>query len=161
MVTVPARQGFEAADLLLRESDSAGPVLHDDADNTLSFVVPPGTAAEWDVPGSACTRTHGRGLDLGAARAAGAPDAGTGRAASAYPAGEAGAARGDGPAREDGADRDAGAEWQQAAPPPPPLPGAAWLVPPTDAYRETTDPAVLRAALGEAARVIEAMDRCR
>ncbi|MFT2016964.1 hypothetical protein ACMA1D_14110 [Streptomyces sp. 796.1] len=159
MVTVPARQGFEAADLLLRESDGVGPVLHDGADNTLSFVVPAGTAAEWDVPGSACTRTHGRGLDIGAVEAAGTP--GAGRAAGAYPAGEAGANRGDGPAREDRADRDAGPEPAQPAPPPPPLAGAAWLVPPADAYRETTDPAVLRAALGEAARVIEAVDRCR
>ncbi len=41
----------------------------------------------------------------------------------------------------------------------PPVPGAGWLVPPAEAYRDATDLAVLRAALGEAARVIEVIDR--
>ncbi|MEK8171027.1 hypothetical protein NKH77_20165 [Streptomyces sp. M19] len=39
--------------------------------------------------------------------------------------------------------------------------GAGWLVPPHAAYADATDPAELRAALGQAARTIEAVDRCR
>nr|WP_149184802.1 hypothetical protein [Streptomyces sp. TRM49041] len=63
LVTVPARQGLEAVDILRRGGAPAvGPVLHDDVGDTLGFLVPPGTAAAWDVPGSACTRTEGRGL---------------------------------------------------------------------------------------------------
>ncbi|MFE6780163.1 hypothetical protein [Streptomyces sp. NPDC057702] len=131
VVTVPARQGIEAVDLLrLRESGGIGPVLHDDACDTLGFVVPAGTAAGWDVPGSACTRAHARGPRSGAC---------TGRATTPPGAREA----------------------TDAAPPAAsPVRAAGWLVPPADAYSEATDPAVLRAALGEAARVIEAIDRC-
>lgn len=64
LVTVPARQGLEAVDILRRGSDheAVGPVLHDGACAVLGFLVPPGTAEAWDVPGSACTRTDGRGL---------------------------------------------------------------------------------------------------
>lgn len=122
LVTVPARQGLEAVDILRRgigprTADAAapeappgtvGPVLHDGGCDTLGFLVPPGTAAGWDVPGSACTQTFGRGV-----RAAG----------------------------------------------PPPVAGTGWLVPP-ERDAAVTDPAVLRAALGEAARLIEAADRC-
>ncbi|MCH0543233.1 hypothetical protein I3F58_27520 [Streptomyces sp. MUM 203J] len=55
LVTVPARQGLEAVDILRRTGAPAvGPVLHDDSSDTLGFLVPPGTAAAWDVPGSAC-----------------------------------------------------------------------------------------------------------
>ncbi|GAA2923299.1 hypothetical protein GCM10020221_19240 [Streptomyces thioluteus] len=43
----------------------------------------------------------------------------------------------------------------------PPVTGTGWLVAPDAAFSEATDPAVLRAALGEAARTIEAVDRCR
>ncbi|WP_372499387.1 hypothetical protein [Streptomyces sudanensis] len=64
LVTVPARQGLEAVDILRRGAPAVGPVLHDGAGGTLGFLVPPGTAADWDVPGSACTRTDGRGLRL-------------------------------------------------------------------------------------------------
>ncbi|CAL9527259.1 hypothetical protein [Streptomyces sp. enrichment culture] len=65
VVTVPARQGLEAVDILRRGArDAVGPVLHDDGGGTLGFLVPPGTAAAWDVPGSTCTRTDGRGLRL-------------------------------------------------------------------------------------------------
>ncbi|AJE82733.1 hypothetical protein SLNWT_2357 [Streptomyces albus] len=111
VVTVPSRQGLEAVDILRRQScEGVGPVLHDDDHDTLSFVVPRGTAEGWDVPGSDCTRTAGGGLPLG--RAAEAPE------------------------------------------------GTDWLVPPRDAD-PVTDPAVLRAALGEAARTIEAADNCR
>ncbi|MGK5629584.1 hypothetical protein [Streptomyces sp. URMC 123] len=125
LVTVPARQGLEAVDILRRGTSGAvrlaataapaaalgvGPVLHDGACDTLGFLVPPGTAAAWDLPGSACTQTYGRGT----------------RAAAAEP----------------------------------PVAGTGWLVPPADAA-EVTDPVVLRAALGEAARTIEAADRCR
>ncbi|MER7485924.1 hypothetical protein ABTY20_08465 [Streptomyces sp. NPDC126497] len=62
VVTVPARQGLEAVDILRRGAgDAMGPVLHDDGCDTLGFLVPPGTAAAWDVPGSVCTETEGRG----------------------------------------------------------------------------------------------------
>lgn len=75
VVTVPTRQGLEAVDILRRASspgDGMGPVLHDDGDDTLGFVVPAGTAAAWDVPGSTCTGTDGRGLRLAPAPAPGA-----------------------------------------------------------------------------------------
>ncbi|WP_228977041.1 hypothetical protein [Streptomyces sp. DH12] len=74
LVTVPARRGLEAVDILRRVAPAVGPVLHDDASDTLGFVVPPGTAAAWDVPGSACTGTDGRGLRVPAGPPA-APDA--------------------------------------------------------------------------------------
>ncbi|PNG18845.1 hypothetical protein [Streptomyces cahuitamycinicus] len=110
VVTVPARQGLEAVDILRRgPGDAVGPVLHDDGGDTLGFLVPPGTAAAWDVPGSTCTETDGRGLPL-------APE--------------------------------------------PPGAGPDWLLPPGEADL-ATDPAVLREALGEAARMIEAADSCR
>ena len=108
LVTVPTRQGLEAVDLLLHGS-GVGPVLHDSTGASLGFLVPPGTADCWDLPGSSCTSTDGRGLVL------------------------------------DGA---------------PPAADTGWLVPPhTDT--EVTDPAVLRAALGEAARTIELVDGCQ
>ncbi|MFE6098475.1 hypothetical protein ACFVQ4_00725 [Streptomyces laurentii] len=115
LVTVPARQGLEAVDILRRGGAPAvGSVLHDGACDTLGFLVPPGTAAAWDLPGSACTRTDGRGLRL---------------------------------------------------PEPPELPGpdgattrpADWLLPPGDGGH-VTDPVMLREALGQAARLIEAAD---
>lgn len=103
LVTVPFRQGLEAVDLLRLWHGTLGPVLHDGACHTLGFLVPPGTAAGWDVPGSACT-------------------GGTGQ---------------------------------------PPMPGGGWLVPP-DAYtHRATEPSRLRAALGQAARTMAAVDRCR
>ncbi|MGW1063462.1 hypothetical protein ACWD4F_02905 [Streptomyces aureus] len=111
LVTVPARQGLEAVDILRRgAADHVGPVLHDGGGDTLGFLVPPGTADAWDVPGSTCTQTDGRGL--------------------------------------------------RATAPEPPVEGSDWLLPPGDADL-ATDPAVLRAALGEAARLIEAADGCR
>ncbi len=112
VVTVPARQGLEAVDILRRGAgESVGRVLHDHGCDTLGFLVPPGTAAAWDVPGSTCTETAGRGTRL-------------------------------------------------APVPEPPVEGSDWLLPPGDADL-ATDPAVLRAALGEAARLIEAADSCR
>ncbi|MFE9096321.1 hypothetical protein [Streptomyces sp. NPDC007264] len=111
LVTVPARQGLEAVDILRRGAgDCVGPVLHDDECDTLGFLVPPGTADAWDVPGSTCTQTNGRGMSLVA--------------------------------------------------PESPAEGTDWLLPPGDAEL-ATDPVVLRAALGEAARLIEAADNCR
>ncbi|MFD3548532.1 hypothetical protein ACFWUW_23510 [Streptomyces sp. NPDC058655] len=115
LVTVPTRQGLEAVDIIRRAASRAGgvgPVLHDGAGDTLGFLVPPGTADAWDMPGSACTHTNGRGMrfDEAPAPAAG----GTG----------------------------------------------GWLLPP-EAVGPVTDPEVLRAALGEAARLIEAADNCR
>ncbi|CAM5682130.1 hypothetical protein SALBM135S_04092 [Streptomyces alboniger] len=63
LVTVPARQGLEAVDILRRGAgDTIGPVLHDGGCDTLGFLVPPGTADGWDLPGSACTQTFGRGM---------------------------------------------------------------------------------------------------
>ncbi|MFF9769833.1 hypothetical protein ACF1GT_25130 [Streptomyces sp. NPDC014636] len=110
LVTVPARQGLEAVDILRRgAADAVGPVLHDDGCDTLGFLVPAGTAACWDLPGSTCTETDGRGLRLN-------PD--------------------------------------------PPVKGSDWLLPPGEADL-ATDPVVLRRALGEAARLIEAADSCR
>ncbi|MFJ9860446.1 hypothetical protein ACIRVN_23565 [Streptomyces albogriseolus] len=109
VVTVPARQGLEAVDILRRGAgDAVGPVLHDGGCDTLGFLVPPGTAAEWDVPGSVCTETDGRGIRL-------TPDR--------------------------------------------PAKGSDWLVPPGEADL-ATDPAVLREALGQAQRMIEAADSC-
>lgn len=109
LVTVSTRQGLEAVDILRRgASDAVGPVLHDDGCDTLGFVVPAGTAAAWDVPGSTCTETNGRGLALH---------------------------------------------------PEPPVEGSDWLLPPGEADL-ATDPVVLQAALGEAARLIEVADNC-
>ncbi|MFB6618943.1 hypothetical protein ACIGFK_06420 [Streptomyces sp. NPDC085524] len=114
LVTVPARQGLEAVDIIRRAASPAGgvgPVLHDGSGDTLGFLVPPGTADAWDLPGSACTQTNGRGVRFG-----------------------------------DAVSPTAGA--------------TGWLLPP-EAVGPVTDPAVLRAALGEAARLIEAADNCR
>lgn len=110
LVTVPARQGLEAVDILRRGRDheAVGPVLHNGACDTLGFLVPSGTADAWDVPGSACTRTDGRGLRL---------------------------------------------------PTTPPAAGSGWLLPPAE-DAPVTDPAVLRAALDQAARLLEAADGC-
>ncbi|WP_176741104.1 hypothetical protein [Streptomyces agglomeratus] len=125
LVTVPVRQGLEAVDIIRRASAPAvGPVLHDGSCATLGFLVPPGTADAWDLPGSACTQTSGRGLRL--------PLALTG---------------------------DIGADAPSLAPEPS-VTGTGWLLPPDDTG-PVTDPAVLRAALGEAARLIEAADRVR
>ncbi|MFJ3519882.1 MULTISPECIES: hypothetical protein [unclassified Streptomyces] len=114
LVTVPTRQGLEAVDIIRRAASQAGgvgPVLHDGSGDTLGFLVPSGTADAWDLPGSACTQTNGRGLRLG-----------------------------------DAVSSTAGA--------------TGWLLPP-EAVGPVTDPDVLRAALGEAARLIEAADNCR
>ncbi|WP_046775492.1 hypothetical protein [Streptomyces yangpuensis] len=114
LVTVPARQGLEAVDIIRRaagRSGPVGPVLHDGSGGTLGFLVPPGTADAWDLPGSACTQTNGRGMRFG-----------------------------------DAVSPTAGA--------------TGWLLPP-EAVGPVTDPEVLRAALGEAARLIEAADNCR
>ncbi|MFD7230484.1 hypothetical protein [Streptomyces sp. NPDC059881] len=116
LVTVPTRQGLEAVDILRRGcAPAVGPVLHDRSCDTLGFLVPPGTAAGWDMPGSACTQTSGRGLRIPA---------------------EPGAA---------------------AGPAEPPVNGSGWLLPPGDTG-PVTDPVVLREALGQAARMIEAAD---
>ncbi|MGW0532170.1 hypothetical protein [Streptomyces sp. NPDC003032] len=120
LVTVPARQGLEAVDILRRcAGDTIGPVLHDGSCDTLGFLVPPGTADGWDLPGSACTQTFGRGMRVYAE-----PEPGP-------------------------------------AVPEPPVAGTGWLLPPGGETDPVTDPAVLRAALGQAARTIEAADNCR
>lgn len=98
VVSVPSRQGLEAVDLL-RLTTGVGPVLHDRSGDSLEFLVPPGTADCWDLPGSQCRRTDGDPTSC----------------------------------------------------------GSGWLLPPhTD--MAVTDPAVLRAALGAAARTIELVD---
>lgn len=117
LVTVPARQGLEAVDILRRGSaEAVGPVLHDDGCDTLGFVVPAGTAAAWDLPGSTCTGTDGRGLRGAVPAVPAVPTVLTG-----------------------------------------PSEGPGWLLPP-DTADPATDPADLRRALGEAARLIEAAD---
>ncbi|MBT2488125.1 hypothetical protein J7E96_06205 [Streptomyces sp. ISL-96] len=140
LVTVPVRQGLEAVDIIRRASAPAvGPVLHDGPCATLGFLVPPGTADGWDMPGSACTQTSGRGL-----RIPSIPSALSVPSIPSVPAVLAG---------------DIGADSPPLVPEPP-LAGSGWLLPPTDTG-PVTDPAVLRAALGEAARLIEAADRVR
>ena len=112
LVTVPARQGLEAVDILRRGADpeAVGPVLHDGACDTLGFLVPPGTAD------------------------------GLGRAGQRLYADERPRACASPPSRRS--------------------PAAAGCCRPA-ADARVTDPAVLRAALGEAARLIEAADNCR
>lgn len=101
LVTVPSRQGLEAADIL-RLRTGVGPVLHERAGDTLGFLVPAGTAEAWDVPGSACCEALARGH--------------------------------------------------------PQAPAGRWIVPPGP-EAAVTDPALLRDALGEAARTLEAARR--
>jgi hypothetical protein len=113
LVTVPTRHGLEAVDIL-RLRDGIGPVLHDRAGDTLGFLVPPGTADCWDLPGSACTQTY---------------------------------------------QREAHERGPRRTPSEPPVAGTGWLVPPEGAYAHATEPAELRAALGEAARTIAAASR--
>ncbi|WP_307792319.1 hypothetical protein [Streptomyces verrucosisporus] len=72
LVTVPARHGLEAVDIL-RLRECVGPVLHDGAGGTLGFLVPPGTADGWDLPGSVCVPAHRR-----SGRPSDPPVAGTG-----------------------------------------------------------------------------------
>lgn len=79
LVTVPTRQGLEAVDIIRRATHhttpGVGPVLHDGSGDTLGFLVPPGTADAWDLPGSACTQTNGRGLRIGDAELSASPAA--------------------------------------------------------------------------------------
>ncbi|MFJ2195225.1 hypothetical protein [Streptomyces violaceusniger] len=146
LVTVPARQGLEAVDILRRACDGLGPVLHDNAGDTLGFLVPPGTADGWDLPGSACTQTSGRGIRINIGSGTGTPaEAGDPQSADTQSA------------ETRAGDIEAGAAGDDA----PPGIGTGWLVPPDAAYTVATDPAELRAALGEAARTIEAVDRCQ
>ncbi|WP_413809307.1 hypothetical protein [Streptomyces sp. OE57] len=171
LVTVPARQGLEAVDIMRRACDGLGPVLHDNAGDTLGFLVPPGTADGWDLPGSACTQTSGRGIRINIGSGTGIPaeagDTRTGDSASGDPSSgdsesgdnasgdntSGGTATGD----SEPGDTTSGAAGNEA----PPGVGTGWLVPPDAAYSVATDPADLRAALGEAARTIEAVDRCQ
>ncbi|WP_433549506.1 hypothetical protein ACQPZG_22695 [Streptomyces sp. CA-294286] len=146
LVTVPARQGLEAVDILRRAAGATrsgtpgappagvGPVLHDGPCDTLGFLVPPGTADCWDLPGSACTQTLGRGTSFADA----VQDRPDYDPVTTLPTRET-AAR---------------------VVPEPPVTGTGWLLPPTDTG-PVTDPAILRSALDEAARLIEAADRCR
>ncbi|WP_052433418.1 hypothetical protein [Streptacidiphilus carbonis] len=55
LVTVPERQGLETVDIL-RLRGACGPVLHEDADATLSFLVPAGAVDTWHLPGGSCTQ---------------------------------------------------------------------------------------------------------
>nr|WP_262699741.1 hypothetical protein [Streptomyces sp. NEAU-383] len=168
LVTVPARQGLEAVDILRRACDGLGPVLHDNACDTLGFLVPPGTADGWDLPGSACTQTSGRGIRINIGSGTGIPaeagDTRTGDPSSGNS--ESGdTASGDsepGDTASGAAGNAAGnAVGNEVGNEAPPGVGTGWLVPPDAAYTVATDPAELRAALGEAARTIEAVDRCQ
>ncbi|TPQ23048.1 hypothetical protein FGD71_006435 [Streptomyces sporangiiformans] len=115
---------MEAVDILRRGAGEAvGPVLHDGNCDTLGFLVPPGTADAWDVPGSTCTHAQADGRGAGLLTEALEP-----------------------PEPPDS--------------PAPPVEGSGWLLPP-DESDLATDPAVLRAALDEAARLIEAADNCQ
>ncbi|MBB4785276.1 hypothetical protein [Streptomyces rapamycinicus] len=180
LVTVPARQGLEAVDIMRRACDGLGPVLHDNACDTLGFLVPPGTADGWDLPGSACTQTSGRGIRInidsgtgtGTGTSAEAGDTRTGDSAFGDPpsgdtasgdsasgdsaSGDSASGDSESGGSESG-DSASGAAGNEA----PPGIGTGWLVPPDAAYTVATDPAELRAALGEAARTIEAVDRCQ
>ncbi|MBO3679512.1 hypothetical protein [Streptomyces sp. NEAU-YJ-81] len=161
LVTVPARQGLEAVDILRRACDGLGPVLHDNACDTLGFLVPPGTADGWDLPGSACTQTSGRGIRINIGSGTGTPaEAGDTQSAETragdIPSGDTESGAADSGDTEAG-DTDSGAAGDDA----PPGIGTGWLVSPDAAYTVATDPAELRAALGEAARTIEAVDRCQ
>ncbi|MCE7081892.1 hypothetical protein [Streptomyces sp. ST2-7A] len=62
LVTVPTRTGLEAVDLL-RLGEELGPVLYDATGGTLGFLVPPGTAERWELPGSACAPAPVPGAD--------------------------------------------------------------------------------------------------
>jgi hypothetical protein len=132
-------------DILQRARDGVGPVLHDNACDTLGFVVPPGTADGWDVPGSQCTRTSGRGMRINIDNVHNTDN--TDNTDNIHNADNT-------DARGDEAPRT-------AIEPPGTGAGTGWLVPPDAAYTVATDPVELRAALGEAARTIEAVDRCQ
>ncbi|MFI6446229.1 hypothetical protein [Kitasatospora sp. NPDC050543] len=53
-VTVSVRHGLEAVDIL-RLRRACGAVLQSRSGSTVSFLVPPGTADGWHLPGSSCT----------------------------------------------------------------------------------------------------------
>ncbi|TDU06538.1 hypothetical protein EDD99_5099 [Streptomyces sp. 846.5] len=55
LVRVPERQGLETVDIL-RLRGACGPVLLEDADATLSFLVPAGAVDTWQLPGGSCTQ---------------------------------------------------------------------------------------------------------
>lgn len=162
LVTVPARQGLEAVDILRRGSgESVGPVLHDDGGDTLGFLVPPGTADGWDVPGSTCTRSDGRGVRVPWADTENLTNAENLPVMPVMPDTTVPAAPSCGPCAPVAPCTPAPYEpppWPQ--PPEPPVEGSNWLLPPGEAD-PATDPAALRAALDEAARLIKAADSCR
>ena len=154
---MPTRQGLEAVDILRRAAvEAVGPVLHDDSCDTLGFLVPPGTADVWDVPGSTCTQTDGRGIGL------------TSEACEAYETCEASGSEAsrtsetlEVPHAPEAFEAPHAPEASKPSKTPePPVQGSGWLLPP-DESDLATDPAVLRAALDEAARMIEAADNCR
>ncbi|MEY9872908.1 hypothetical protein ABH931_002385 [Streptacidiphilus sp. MAP12-33] len=69
VVTVPERQGLETVDIL-RLRGGCGAVLleetalrEEQAESTLSFLVPFGTAAQWQLPGSSCRPMPARGTE--------------------------------------------------------------------------------------------------
>ena len=62
VVTVPERQGLETVDIL-RLRGGCGAVLLEDAESTLSFLVPFGTAAQWQLPGSSCRAVPALGAE--------------------------------------------------------------------------------------------------
>ena len=64
LVTVEARRGLEAVDIL-RLRTAIGPVLHDCSSATLGFLVPRGTAKGWDLPGSDCAPVEEQGERYG------------------------------------------------------------------------------------------------
>ncbi|GAA2801662.1 hypothetical protein GCM10010441_28090 [Kitasatospora paracochleata] len=53
-VTVPARHGLEAVDIL-RLRRACGAVRQTESGSAIAFLVPAGTAESWHLPGSSCT----------------------------------------------------------------------------------------------------------
>ncbi|KDN85277.1 hypothetical protein [Kitasatospora cheerisanensis] len=53
-VTVPVRHGLEAVDIL-RLRRACGAVQQTSGGSAIAFLVPPGTALRWHLPGSTCT----------------------------------------------------------------------------------------------------------
>ena len=147
LVTVPARVGLEAVDIL-RLRAAAGPVLHDRSGDTLGFLVPPGTCGEWEMPGSVCAPTCPP--PGGSWRHSGGPDGRPGGASCAdgcllvnrYAGGRA-SPRGA---------QVSGAECCEQ----PPVAGTRWLIPPASTPLRATHSRLLRAALAEAARTVRA-----
>jgi hypothetical protein len=63
-VAVPLRHGLETVDIL-RLRGACGAVVGDNGGTRLLFLVPPGTAQRWHLPGSSCTAGATAGPEAG------------------------------------------------------------------------------------------------